>query len=38
MRRRPIQMLLATGGAAAMLALTPLPAHAAPHSGGNYGA
>ncbi|MFI6013231.1 hypothetical protein ACIBAG_31185 [Streptomyces sp. NPDC051243] len=38
MRRRPIQTLLATGGAAALLALTPLTAHAAPHQGGNYGA
>ncbi|MFE0252304.1 hypothetical protein [Streptomyces sp. NPDC059010] len=38
MRRRSLQTLLATSGAAAMLALTPLSAHAASFSGGNYGA
>lgn len=38
MRRRSLQTLLATSGAAAMMALTPLTAQAAPHSGGNYGA
>jgi hypothetical protein len=38
MRRRSLQTLLATGGAAALVALTPLAAQAAPHSGGNYGA
>ncbi|GHG99818.1 hypothetical protein [Streptomyces lanatus] len=38
MRRRTLQTLLATSGAAAMLALTPFTAQAAPHSGGNYGA
>ncbi len=37
MRRRSLT-LLAAGGAAALVALTPLTAEAAPHSGGNYGA
>ncbi|MFC5220207.1 hypothetical protein [Streptomyces coerulescens] len=38
MRRRTLQTLLATSGAAAMLALTPVTAGAEPFSGGNYGA
>ncbi|MEU1852468.1 hypothetical protein ABZ499_25155 [Streptomyces sp. NPDC019990] len=38
MSRRSIRTLLAAGGAAAVLALLPTSAQAAPHSGGNYGA
>ncbi|WP_405593976.1 hypothetical protein [Streptomyces sp. NBC_01092] len=38
MRRRSLQTLLATSGAAVMLALTPVTADAEPFSGGNYGA
>jgi hypothetical protein len=35
---RSLRTLLAVGGAAAVMALLPTSAHAAPHSGGNYGA
>ncbi|WP_257003710.1 hypothetical protein [Streptomyces sp. SA15] len=38
MSRRSLTTLLAAGGAAAVMALTPVSAQAAPHSGGNYGA
>ncbi|GGX90403.1 hypothetical protein [Streptomyces minutiscleroticus] len=38
MSRRPLRTLLALGGAAAVVALTPLTAQAAPAQGGNYGA
>ncbi|MFV0137781.1 hypothetical protein ACLGIH_32100 [Streptomyces sp. HMX87] len=38
MGRRSLTTWLAASGAAAMPALTPAPAQAAPHSGGNYGA
>lgn len=37
-RRRSLTTLLAAGGAAAVMALASVPAQAAPHSGGNYGA
>ncbi|NJP48670.1 hypothetical protein HCJ93_00920 [Streptomyces sp. SBST2-5] len=38
MSRRSLRTLLAAGGAAAVLALLPASAVAAPYSGGNYGA
>ncbi|GAA4326322.1 hypothetical protein GCM10023086_53800 [Streptomyces venetus] len=38
MSRRSLTTLLAAGGAAAVLALLPTSAQAAPYSGGNYGA
>lgn len=38
MSRRSLKTLLAAGGAAAMMALLPTSAQAAPYSGGNYGA
>ncbi|MFG2683251.1 hypothetical protein [Streptomyces sp. NPDC048392] len=38
MSRRSLTTLLAAGGAAAVLALSTVPARAAPYSGGNYGA
>jgi hypothetical protein len=38
MSRRSLRTLLAAGGAAAVMALLPTSAQAAPHSGGNYGA
>ncbi|PZT70266.1 hypothetical protein DN402_32540 [Streptomyces sp. SW4] len=38
MGRRSLTTSLAASGAAALLALAPVPAQAAPHSGGNYGA
>ncbi|WP_406497526.1 hypothetical protein OHB06_45555 [Streptomyces sp. NBC_01604] len=38
MSRRSFTTLLATSGAAAVLALTPVSAQAAPFQGGNYGA
>ncbi|MGW2175780.1 hypothetical protein ACWC1C_35160 [Streptomyces sp. NPDC001705] len=37
-RRSSLTTLLAAGGAAAALALSAVPAQAAPYSGGNYGA
>jgi hypothetical protein len=38
MSRRSVITVLAAGGAAAVLALTPVSAQAAPFQGGNYGA
>ncbi|WP_399881305.1 hypothetical protein ACGH7X_03025 [Streptomyces sp. BBFR51] len=38
MSRRSLTTLLAAAGAAAALTLSAVPAQAAPHSGGNYGA
>ncbi len=38
MSRRSLRTLLAAGGAAAVMALLPTSAQAAPFSGGNYGA
>ncbi|MEU4485625.1 hypothetical protein [Streptomyces purpurascens] len=38
MSRRSLRTLLAAGGAAAVMALLPTSAQAAPYSGGNYGA